>query len=123
VRVEVIADGHHVAPEVIRMILAAKGADRVILVTDAMAGAGAGEGIYDLGGNRVTVRNGRATLDDGTLAGSVLTMDRAAANVRAWAGSTGTPLPASPPRTPPTRWAGRIRPPRPRRRRRLRARG
>ena len=86
VRVEVIADGHHVAPEVIRMILAAKGADRVILVTDAMAGAGAGEGIYDLGGNRVTVRNGRATLDDGTLAGSVLTMDRAAANVRAWAG-------------------------------------
>ena len=86
VRVEVIADGHHVAPEVVRMILAAKGADRVILVTDAMAGAGAGEGIYDLGGSRVTVRNGRATLDDGTLAGSVLTMDRAAANVRAWAG-------------------------------------
>lgn len=85
-RVEVIADGHHVAPEVVRLIVRARGAGGVILITDAMAGAGAPPGIYDLGGNAVTVADGRALLADGTLAGSVLTMDRAAANVREWLG-------------------------------------
>lgn len=85
-RVEIIADGHHVAPDVVGMILAAKGARGVLAVTDAMAGAGAGEGVYALGGLAVTVAEGRATLADGTLAGSVLTMDRAAANLRAWGG-------------------------------------
>ena len=89
--VEIIADGHHVAPEVVRMIVKAKGADKVILVTDAMAGAGAGDGAYELGGNPVTVANGKATLADGTLAGSVLTMAQAARNVRDW---TGADLPA-----------------------------
>lgn len=83
--VEIIADGHHVAPPVIRMVLAAKGAAGVVLVTDAMAGAGAGDGAYELGGHAVNVANGRATLSDGTLAGSVLTMAQAARNVRAWA--------------------------------------
>lgn len=87
-RVEVIADGHHVAPEIVRLIVRAKGARGVILITDAMAGAGEKEGVYDLGGNSVTVKDGRALLDDGTLAGSVLTMNRAAANVRDWAGLT-----------------------------------
>lgn len=82
--VEVIADGHHVAPEIVRLIVRAKGVNGVVLITDAMAGAGAGDGLYDLGGNPVTVANGRATLADGTLAGSVLTLDRAAANVRDW---------------------------------------
>ena len=81
---ELIADGHHVAPEVIEMVLAAKGNTGVILVTDAMSGAGAGDGCYDLGGNDVTVAGGKATLADGTLAGSVLTMARAAQNVRKW---------------------------------------
>ncbi len=84
-RVEVIADGHHVAPPVVRLIVRAKGAGGVLLITDAMAGAGADPGVYDLGGNPVTVAHGRALLADGTLAGSVLTLDRAAANVRAWA--------------------------------------
>jgi N-acetylglucosamine-6-phosphate deacetylase len=85
-RVEVIADGHHVAPETIRLIVRAKGTDGVILITDAMAGAGAGDGLYDLGGNAVTVANGKALLPDGTLAGSVLTMAQAAANLRNWCG-------------------------------------
>lgn len=84
--VEIIADGHHLAPEVIRLALRAKGARGVVLITDAMAGAGAGAGVYDLGGNEVTVANGRALLADGTLAGSILTMGQAAANVRAWGG-------------------------------------
>jgi N-acetylglucosamine-6-phosphate deacetylase len=84
VLVEIIADGFHVAPEIVRLVMAAKGAERVALITDAMEGTGAGDGDYRLGGHPVTVREGKATLADGTLAGSVLTMDRAAANVRAW---------------------------------------
>lgn len=86
VRVEVIADGHHVAPEVIAMTYAAVGPKRLIAITDAMAGAGAGDGVYGLGGHTVTVVHGKATLADGTLAGSVLTMDQAARNLRAWCG-------------------------------------
>jgi N-acetylglucosamine-6-phosphate deacetylase len=58
----------------------------VILITDAMAGAGSGDGLYDLGGNAVTVQGGKALLSDGTLAGSVLTMNQAAANLREWCG-------------------------------------
>lgn len=86
VRVELIADGHHVAPEVIALTYAAVGAKRFIAITDAMAGAGNGDGLYKLGGHDVTVADGRATLADGTLAGSVLTMDQAARNLRAWCG-------------------------------------
>lgn len=92
VRIEVIADGHHLAPEIIRLALRAKGARSVVLITDAMAGAGVGDGVYDLGGLAVTVANGRALLSDGTLAGSVLTMGQAAANVRAWTGLSWTDL-------------------------------
>jgi len=84
VRVEIIADGHHVAPEAIRLALQAKGADGILLITDAMAGAGANEGVYDLGGNTVTVANGKALLPDGTLAGSVLTMIQAVRNMQGW---------------------------------------
>ncbi len=90
--VEIIADGHHVAPEVIAMAIKAKGAHRVVLITDAIAGAGVGDGTYELGGNPVTVTNGKATLADGTLAGSVLTMDKAARNVRDWTGADWSSL-------------------------------
>ncbi len=86
-RCEVIADGHHVAPEIARLTLAAKGDSAMILITDAMAGAGAPDGTYDLGGHAVTVADGRALLADGTLAGSVLTMAQAARNVREWTGA------------------------------------
>ena len=82
--IELIADGHHVAPEVVAMAVRGKGIERVIAITDAMAGAGAGDGLYGLGGHEVTVKEGRATLSDGTLAGSVLTMDAAARNLRDW---------------------------------------
>ena len=85
-RVEIIADGHHLAPEVIAMTYAAVGPTRLIAITDAMAGAGAGDGTYGLGGHTVTVVEGKATLSDGTLAGSVLTMNQAARNLRAWCG-------------------------------------
>jgi N-acetylglucosamine-6-phosphate deacetylase len=86
--VEIIADGHHVAPEVIAMAVRAAGTERVIAITDAMEGAGVGDGVYGLGGHRVTVEGGRATLPDGTLAGSVLTMDAAARNLKTWCSLT-----------------------------------
>ena len=85
-RVELIADGHHVAPEVVAMVYAAVGPTRLIAITDAMAGAGAGDGTYQLGGHAVTVKDSKATLADGTIAGSLLTMDQAARNLRAWCG-------------------------------------
>jgi N-acetylglucosamine-6-phosphate deacetylase len=84
--VEIIADGQHVAPDVVNMALRARGVRGVIAITDAMAGAGAGDGVYDLGGHTVTVANGQALLADGTLAGSVLTMAQAAKNWHEWCG-------------------------------------
>lgn len=77
---ELIPDGHHLHPDVVRLALLAK-PDRLLLVTDAMRATGLPDGPTELGGQPVTVRNGRAELADGTLAGSVLTMDRAFANM------------------------------------------
>jgi N-acetylglucosamine-6-phosphate deacetylase len=76
-RCEVVNDGVHVHPAVLREVLA-RGADRLLLVTDAMAAAGAAPGRYRLGGQDVDVADGQARLSsDGALAGSVLTMDAA----------------------------------------------
>ncbi|WP_248925773.1 N-acetylglucosamine-6-phosphate deacetylase [Paenibacillus hamazuiensis] len=72
---EVIADGHHVHPAAIRLLVRAKGADRVVLITDAISAAGLGDGDYELGGLAVVVKGGVARLADGSsLAGSTLTM-------------------------------------------------
>ncbi len=85
---ELICDGIHVAPPLVRLWLKAKGADRIILVTDAMAATGNGDGDYQLGGMPVTVRDGRALLAGDlaagreTLAGSTLIMDRAVENLQ-----------------------------------------
>lgn len=71
---EVINDGVHVHPAIVRMM--ARG--RMVLVTDAIDAAGHGDGEYRLGGRPVRVVNGQARLaDDGSLAGSTLTMDEA----------------------------------------------
>lgn len=78
---EFIADTIHVHPAVLKLAIRAKGADGVILITDAIMGAGYPDGDYALGGQAVKVANGKATLFDGTLAGSVLTMDAALRNV------------------------------------------
>jgi N-acetylglucosamine-6-phosphate deacetylase len=76
--VEVIADGVHVHPAILRWAVNAKGAERVALVTDAMAAAGMGDGQYELGGLEVQVMGGVARLAaGGALAGSTLTMDAA----------------------------------------------
>jgi N-acetylglucosamine-6-phosphate deacetylase len=82
---DIIADGIHVAPEIVKLFLHAKGIDRSVLITDAMAATGMPEGTYQLGPIQVEVKNGRAT-SSGSLAGSVLTMDRAVRNVTQFSG-------------------------------------
>lgn len=86
--VELIADGVHVHPAVLR-IAADLFRSRATLVTDAMRAAGMPDGTYKLYAYDVTVRDGEARLDDGTLAGSVLTM---AAAVRNMVELSGVPL-------------------------------
>ncbi|MBQ6400436.1 MAG: N-acetylglucosamine-6-phosphate deacetylase [Clostridia bacterium] len=78
---ELICDGIHLHPDIIRLAVRAAGAGRVLAVTDAMEAAGMPEGIYQLGGQEVVVRGGEARLRDGTLAGSVLTMKEALGNL------------------------------------------
>jgi N-acetylglucosamine-6-phosphate deacetylase len=82
---DIIADGIHVAPEVVQLFLQAKGSERAVLITDATAAAGMPDGVYQLGPMQVEVKDGKCTMD-GKLAGSVLTMDRAVRNVTRFAG-------------------------------------
>lgn len=75
ITVEIIADGIHVHPAAVRLLLKAKGVDRTVLVTDAISAAGMADGDYELGGLPVVVEQGVARLQrDGSLAGSTLTM-------------------------------------------------
>jgi N-acetylglucosamine-6-phosphate deacetylase len=95
---ELICDGIHVSPEFVRMWLRAKGEGRAILVTDGISATGMPDGAFMLGEFEVAVADGRCLLTSDlragveTLAGSVLTMDRAVANVRQ---ITGTSLAAA----------------------------
>jgi N-acetylglucosamine-6-phosphate deacetylase len=85
--VQVILDGRHLAAETARVIWRAA-AGRVALVTDAMAGAGVGDGVFRLGGAEVEVRDGVARRPDGVLAGSTATMIDSVRNLHA----LGVPL-------------------------------
>ena len=84
---ELICDGIHNAPEMVRLWWRAKGPERAILVTDAMSATGMPDGEYQLGEITVQVANGRA-MARGVLAGSVLTLDRALTNFVAFTGAT-----------------------------------
>jgi N-acetylglucosamine-6-phosphate deacetylase len=87
-RCEVIADGLHVHPAALRLLWRARGPGGVMLVTDAVRGAGLDEGAtYEQDGRTVTVRAGAARLGDGTLAGSTLTMDAALRHLLVWTGA------------------------------------
>jgi N-acetylglucosamine-6-phosphate deacetylase len=86
VRVEMIADGLHLHPTTVRLIVQAKGTDGVLLVTDSMSATGCADGEYELGPVKVYVRNGEARLASGALASSTLTMERAVSNVARWTG-------------------------------------
>ncbi|ADD27198.1 N-acetylglucosamine-6-phosphate deacetylase [Meiothermus ruber] len=79
---EIIPDGLHVHPAVIRAL--ARAIPQTYAVTDAVAAAGRPEGEYRLGRHRVYKKSQGVFLADGTLAGSALTMDRAAYNLRCW---------------------------------------
>lgn len=82
---EMICDGIHTAPVLARLWWRAKGPERAILITDAMSAAGMPDGEYQLGGQTVRLADGRVTLPGNVLGGSVLTMDRAIANLIAFA--------------------------------------
>jgi N-acetylglucosamine-6-phosphate deacetylase len=88
-----IPDAVHSHPASVRLALRAKGPDRIAIVSDMMSATGLGPGAYELGGQTVHVDTTTAQLEDGTLAGSVLTMDQAVRNLVAWADVTiGTAL-------------------------------
>lgn len=74
---ELIFDEFHLHPAIVELALKLKGRERLVLVTDAMRAKCLGDGQYDLGGQMVNVRDGKATLEDGTLAGSTLSLPRA----------------------------------------------
>ncbi len=83
---ELIVDGVHLHPAIVKLILKMKGMEKMVLVTDAMRATCLHNGVYDLGGQKVTVKENTATLSDGTLAGSVLRMPQAIKNMLQFTG-------------------------------------
>ena len=71
VTAEIIADGVHIHPAMVRLAFNMFGDDRMILISDTLRAAGLGDGVYDLGGQDVTVKGYEARIDNGALAGSV----------------------------------------------------
>jgi N-acetylglucosamine-6-phosphate deacetylase len=84
VTADIIADGIHLDPSIVKLIARAKGPDQTVLITDATAATGMPDGRYRLGSMEVDVKDGRCT-SDRKLAGSVLTMDRAVRNLARFA--------------------------------------
>lgn len=78
---EIIADGIHVHPAVVKSTYLTKGPDRMLLITDSMRAKWLDNGEYDLGGQKVKVKDKTALLEDGTIAGSVLKMNEAVKNM------------------------------------------
>ncbi|HTT32589.1 MAG TPA: N-acetylglucosamine-6-phosphate deacetylase [Methylomirabilota bacterium] len=89
INAELIADGIHVEEGAMKLLLQAKGAERVILVSDGLSATGMPDGKYMLGDFEVTVTNGVCRNAAGVLAGSTLTLDRALRNIV----NLGVPLP------------------------------
>ncbi|HZM21827.1 MAG TPA: N-acetylglucosamine-6-phosphate deacetylase [Anaerolineales bacterium] len=81
IQCELIADNIHVHPAAQKILVDVKGASGVILITDAIRAAGLTEGDYVLDERSIHIQNGAVRLPDGTLAGSVLTMERALQNI------------------------------------------
>ena len=72
---EIIADGFHVHAAALSLLAKMKGPDRITVITDSMRAAMQGDGISELGGQTVYVKDGRALLADGTIAASIDVMD------------------------------------------------
>lgn len=78
---EMICDGIHLHPAAMKLVLKAKGKDKILLISDSMMAAGLSDGEYTLGGQKVIVKGPEARLADGTLAGSTLTLNKAIYNM------------------------------------------
>ena len=77
-QVEMICDGIHLHPSVLRTIFRLMGQEeRVCIISDSMRAAGLSDGVYELGGQTVYVKNGKATLEDGTIAGAAICQSEA----------------------------------------------
>ncbi|MCU9613447.1 N-acetylglucosamine-6-phosphate deacetylase [Caldibacillus lycopersici] len=85
-KAELIVDGIHVHPEMVKLAYKQKGKKGIILITDSMRAKCLKNGHYDLGGQDVTVENGKAVLSDGTLAGSILKLGKGVKNIIAFTG-------------------------------------
>ncbi len=71
---DLIADGIHLDPSILKIILRAKGSDRISLISDAIAATGQGDGEYQIWGEQISVKDGRTSNSRGSIAGSVITM-------------------------------------------------
>lgn len=83
---EMIVDGVHIHPEIVKLAFLQKGADHIILITDSMRAKWLEDGISSLGGQKVIVRDGKALLENGSLAGSTLKMKDAINNMMNFTG-------------------------------------
>ncbi|WP_444642088.1 N-acetylglucosamine-6-phosphate deacetylase [Caproiciproducens sp. R1] len=81
VTAEIICDGLHIDPAVLRITFGILGKDRVVVISDSMRAAGQPDGVSDLGGQTVYVKNGAARLEDGTLAGSTTNLHQEVKNL------------------------------------------
>lgn len=72
--VDIIPDGNHVHPVVIKILVCAKGVDSVCAISDCTRAGQMGDGVFELGGQKITVKQGISHLEDGTLSGSVINM-------------------------------------------------
>ncbi len=90
-----IADGNHVHPAMVRLAWKARGPEGLFLVTDAVPAVGLTPGEYRLSGQRMRVEAEAARLEDGRLAGSLIRMNQAVANVAAWTGDLAGALRAA----------------------------
>jgi N-acetylglucosamine-6-phosphate deacetylase len=83
---EVICDGFHIAPEMVKLAYTLKGSDRLVLITDSMEASGCPDGEYQIAGQPVTVKNQIALTHDGALAGSTLNLFNGVKNLMKFAG-------------------------------------
>ena len=88
VRGELIADGVHVHPAAMHALVKMLGPERTVVITDALAGAGLDDATFEFAGQPAHVVHGAAHLEDGTITGSVLTMDQALRNILSMTGVT-----------------------------------
>lgn len=86
VMVEMIVDGLHIHPKMVELAFRAKGAEGILLITDSMRAKGLSDGESELGGQKVFLKDGQARLENGSLAGSVLTFIDAFRNMIKFSG-------------------------------------